>query len=185
METNQWRNLPAIVLIVVLVVSAAGGAGTPNSVVSSVVGSAGAPASGSGIVVNGTAGQSTATGMATGNNIVLHAGFWAPQWESVSGVEVPDLEIFFTELQGNYPNPFNPQTRIEFTLADQCRVNLEVFDLKGRLVRTLVDETRASGCHHAIWDGTDLSGRRAASGTYFFRLQAGDYKSVMKMTMVK
>jgi hypothetical protein len=85
-------------------------------------------------------------------------------------------------LRQNYPNPFNPETVIEFTLrgADASRgrvpVTLRVYDVAGRLVRTLVDEERSAGVLHAVsWDGRDHAARRVASGVYFYRLNAGEY----------
>lgn len=180
----RW-NAGISILVGILIAGVAGGAWYPNSVVRSVVGNAGAPATGSGLMSNGTAAQSTPIGTAAGGGIVLHAGFWGYRGQTVSGVEIPDVPVLHTELQGNFPNPFNPQTRIEFTLAETVQVSLEVFDPKGHLVCTLVDEQLAAGPHHANWDGTDLQGRRAASGLYFFRLRAGEYESVMKMTLVK
>ncbi len=73
-------------------------------------------------------------------------------------------------LDPNYPNPFNPQTTISFSLAQAGHVNLSVFDLQGHLVRTLVDESRAEGRQSVVWDGAADDGRRAASGTYVYRL---------------
>jgi hypothetical protein len=185
MRRHLWWTAPVTILALVVITSAGGGVRTPNTVVKSVVGAAGAPAAGSGIVANGTAAQAAPIGVATGNGIVLHAGFWGPRWSTMTGVEPPDGEVLRTGLQANYPNPFNPQTRVEFTLADRSQVRLEVFDAQGRLVRALVDEALPAGRHQAIWDGTDLGGRRMASGLYFYRLRAGDYESVKKMTLVK
>ncbi len=185
MRRNLWWIAPAVVVALVLFTSAAGGVRTPNTVVKSVVGIAGARAAGSGIVANGTAGQSSPVGVASGGGVVLHGGFWGPRWSALTDVAPPDAEVLQTGLQAAYPNPFNPQTRVGFTLASTCQVRLDIFDAKGQLVRTLVDETRTAGRHQEIWDGTDLGGRRVASGLYFYRLRAGDYESVKKMTLVK
>lgn len=175
----------AAVLAAGLIASVAGGVGAPAAVVRSVIAAGGAPATGPGMAVNGTVGQSTPVGMAAGGGLVVRGGFWHAPAASASGLEIPETPVLHTDLLGNYPNPFNPQTRIDFELADPCRVSLEVYDAKGRLVRTLVDEARPAGRHHANWDGTDPGGRRVASGMYFFRLHAGDYESVMKMTLIK
>jgi hypothetical protein len=185
MRRKSWFIAPAGVLVMVLITSALGGVRTPNTVVSSVVGCAGAPAAGGGFATNGTAAQAAPIGVASGGGVVLHAGFWGPRWSTLTDVEIPEAEVLRTSLQANFPNPFNPQTRIEFTLAAPCPVRLDVFDAKGQLVRTLVDETRPAGRHGETWDGTDLAGRRMASGLYFYRLRAGDYESVKKMTIVK
>ena len=75
-------------------------------------------------------------------------------------------------LSQNYPNPFNPVTRTEFSLASSSRVTLRVYDVSGKLVRTLVDEVMGAGAHSAVWDGNDDAGRAAASGVYVTRLTA-------------
>jgi len=79
-----------------------------------------------------------------------------------------------TTLDRAYPNPFNPSTTIRFTLAQDGPTSLEVFDLNGRLVRTLVRDNLAAGRHDAVWTGLDQAGRSVASGTYFYRLTAAD-----------
>lgn len=160
-------------------------AAAPNTVVSSVVGCAGAPAAGSGFAAVGTAGQSSPAGIAAGGGLVLHAGFWGPRLTSATAVEPPASLLLPTALHANIPNPFNPQTRLAYTLAEPCRVRLVVFDARGQLVRTLVDAERPAGPHAETWHGTDDGGRRVASGLYFYRLRAGDYESVRKMTIVK
>jgi hypothetical protein len=78
-------------------------------------------------------------------------------------------------LSRNYPNPFNPGTRIEFQVPEQSQVRLSVFDILGRPVKTLVDGVfPASGGppYFALWDGTDEGGRKVASGVYFCRMKA-------------
>jgi hypothetical protein len=176
---------PAAILVMALITSALGIDRTPNTVVSAVAGCAGAPAAGSGFAANGTAGQAAPTGVASGGGVILYGGFWGPRTAATTGIATPDAGILRTELQANYPNPFNPQTAIAFTLAAPGRVRLDVFDARGQLVRALIDETRPSGRYQAIWDGTDVGGRRVASGLYLYRLRAGDYESVRKMTVVK
>ncbi|MFN0149199.1 MAG: FlgD immunoglobulin-like domain containing protein [bacterium] len=69
------------------------------------------------------------------------------------------------------PNPFNPSTRIEFTLDVPGRVELSVYDASGRLIRTLIDEPSDPGRYEISWDGQDDSGRALASGTYFYQLR--------------
>ena len=88
-------------------------------------------------------------------------------------------------LDQNVPNPFNPNTTIGFSLPRQTSVKLQIFDVRGRLVRTLVDETRGAGEHRVVWDGTDQSGRTAASGVYLYRMAADGQVMQNKMTLVK
>lgn len=88
-------------------------------------------------------------------------------------------------LEQNYPNPFNPTTNVEFGLPKAEWVNLIIYDMLGRRVRTLVDENRASGRHVIQWDGRDQGGRRVASGAYLYRLEAGGRSLVRKMLLLK
>ena len=89
-------------------------------------------------------------------------------------------------LHAPAPNPFNPQTTIAFELPEQGAVTLRVFDLHGRLVRVLVDgEVYTLGRHEAVWNGRDDAGRQAASGTYFYRLEAGGYSETKRMVLIK
>jgi hypothetical protein len=104
--------------------------------------------------------------------------------DKVSGVETsraPSLLV----LHGATPNPFNPTTTIRFDLPAAGRVHLAVFDLAGRLVRTLVDGDRPAGADGVMWDGCDASGRGLASGTYFARLEAGGERAVTRMSLVR
>ncbi|MBD3221422.1 T9SS type A sorting domain-containing protein, partial [bacterium] len=88
-------------------------------------------------------------------------------------------------LGQNFPNPFNPATSIAFSLPRNQRVTLTIYDLQGRLVRTLVDDVRAAGEHTVAWTGTTDAGQRAASGTYMYRLVTGDRVLNRTMTLVK
>ena len=88
-------------------------------------------------------------------------------------------------LHANYPNPFNPSTTIRFDLAAPTEVRLDVYDVYGRQVSTLVDERRPAGTHTATWDGRSQSGDRAASGVYFYRLTAEDRTESRAMHLLK
>ena len=89
-------------------------------------------------------------------------------------------------LHQNFPNPFNPSTRIAFYLPTRQRVRLDIYDLSGRLINRLIgDVVLERGRHEAVWRGCDRSGRRAASGTYFYRLQAGSDLLTRRMVLLK
>lgn len=88
-------------------------------------------------------------------------------------------------LDQNFPNPFNPATTIAFDLARAEHVSLSVFDMQGRLVRTLVNEARAAGSYNVVWDGAGDDGRRAASGTYVYRLESDSQIQSRTMVLVK
>lgn len=90
-----------------------------------------------------------------------------------------------TTLWNAHPNPFNPQTTIDFSLAASGAVSIAIYDVKGALVRTLVDETMTAGDHSARWNGVDEQGRTVASGIYFVRMVAGSYSQVRKIVMLK
>lgn len=90
------------------------------------------------------------------------------------------------KLGRNYPNPFNPMTNIEFSIPKSEAVTLAVFDVHGRLVKTLVaNETMAQGSFKAQWDGSNDAGTRVASGIYFARLTAGSFSAVQKMNLLR
>jgi predicted outer membrane repeat protein len=95
------------------------------------------------------------------------------------------LPIRVTRVNEIYPNPFNPQTTIKYDLARQGRVSVAVFDLAGRLVHQLLDESVAPGHHEVTWRGRDSRGRTAAAGVYFVRLKTADTTDTRRMTLVK
>jgi murein DD-endopeptidase MepM/ murein hydrolase activator NlpD len=90
-----------------------------------------------------------------------------------------------TALEGNFPNPFNPSTTIEYVLAEPSAVMLAVFDTRGALVAVVDEGARASGRHTAEWDGRDARGNRVGSGVYFYRLRAGKSVLTRKMVLLK
>jgi len=87
-------------------------------------------------------------------------------------------------LLPNHPNPFNPRTTIAFVLDRPGEVSLEVFDQRGRLVRTLLAGTLAAGYHAVNWDGRDAAGRSAAAELYLYRLVADGRSRVRKMLLL-
>jgi tripartite motif-containing protein 71 len=98
---------------------------------------------------------------------------------------VPDAASAALRLHQNEPNPFNPQTVIRFDLPRAGRVQLRVHDLRGRLVRTLVDGDAPGGSQQATWDGRDDRGRGLASGIYVARLTTADGGQSVRMTLVQ
>jgi len=89
------------------------------------------------------------------------------------------------ELSQNYPNPFNPSTRIEFALPVAGHVAMDVYDILGRKVLTLVDEYREAGRYTVEWDAVDNSGRRVSTGVYFYRIKSGGFEKSQKMLLLK
>ena len=94
-----------------------------------------------------------------------------------------------TRLLAAHPNPFNPTTSISFVVGGETHqpapVRLGIYDLAGRLIRELVREPLAPGPHQVRWLGVDDAGRRAASGTYFLRLEQGEFVVQQKLTLLK
>ncbi|MBN1480665.1 T9SS type A sorting domain-containing protein [candidate division KSB1 bacterium] len=85
----------------------------------------------------------------------------------------------------NYPNPFNPATTIVYRVQDRDRVRLQIFDLSGRIVNTLVDDDQEPGEYTIVWNGVDVDGIRTASGLYFCKLVVGDISVTKKMILAQ
>ncbi len=88
-------------------------------------------------------------------------------------------------LAQNMPNPFNPSTAINYTITQKAHVRLDIYNMLGRRVRTLVDEAQSAGTHSVEFDGRSDSGNMLASGIYLYRLNAGDQNAVKKMILLK
>jgi hypothetical protein len=96
----------------------------------------------------------------------------------------PSLPNDFKLLQ-NRPNPFNPETQIAYTIPEGCDASIEIYDLLGRRVRTLVDSYQSPGNYSVTWNGCDEAGRKVSSGVYFYKLRAGDFTQTRKMSLMK
>jgi flagellar hook assembly protein FlgD len=83
-------------------------------------------------------------------------------------------------LKQNYPNPFNPSTNIEYSILVKGLVKLQIFDILGRSIATLVNTTQEAGVYHATWDG-----KTAASGVYFYKLESGSFSKTERMLLLK
>jgi hypothetical protein len=90
-----------------------------------------------------------------------------------------------TALLGGVPNPFNPMTEVRFELATAGRARLAVYDLRGRLVKTLHDGALPAGPHAVRWDGTDAAGHAASSGAYLCRLESGEVAQMSKLLLAR
>jgi hypothetical protein len=103
-----------------------------------------------------------------------------------STTAVDDLQVGKSILLGNVPNPFNPQTTISFELAHEGAAHLAVFDVSGRLVRTLLaGEIRTAGRHDQLWNGLDDSGKSVATGVYFYHLKVDGFEQTRRMALIK
>ena len=88
-------------------------------------------------------------------------------------------------LHQNYPNPFNPITTIQYDIPYQTDIRLIIFDILGRQVVQLVDQTLDAGYHSTIWNGQDSFGLPVSAGVYFFQLQSNDFIKTQKMILLK
>ena len=88
-------------------------------------------------------------------------------------------------LQQNYPNPFNPSTSIPYSIEHIGQVELHIYDLLGRKIRTLLRGSQSAGEHSAVWDGKDDFGKQVASGHYLYQLKAGELLSTRRMILLK
>jgi len=89
-------------------------------------------------------------------------------------------------LHDNFPNPFNPETQIRFSLGSRENVKLVIYDIMGRQVRTLINgDSFNSGFHVMNWNGRDNVGEKVSTGMYIYRIKAGDFIADKKMLLVK
>jgi len=116
-----------------------------------------------------------------GEVICISGGEAASSSPEISIPEHTDI----AQLIGNYPNPFNPNTKISFDLVEDAEVRLQIYNTKGQLVRTLIRSTLEAGYHSAIWNGTDDKNKAVASGLYFYKMQTGSYTSTGKCLLLK
>ena len=88
-------------------------------------------------------------------------------------------------LHDNYPNPFNPETTISFLVPQPAPVKIDIYNVMGQQIATLLNSTVETGYHEATWNGTDRSGKRVADGVYFYRMEADGYVQSRKMLLLK
>ncbi len=101
--------------------------------------------------------------------------------------EMPDAEAVTlkTAMNAPYPNPFNPNTKLMFTLAESQKVELDIYDLRGQLIKRLANGVYSAGEHLLIWEGRTDQGREVGSGVYLARLTAGEYVRTHRLMLVK
>jgi hypothetical protein len=109
-------------------------------------------------------------------------------WHSAVAVTVPENSSAIPSgfvLHHAYPNPFNPETTLRFELSESARVSIQVFDLCGKPVNILTDDTYQPGAYKIIWNGRDARNRLAATGIYFLRISCGDFSRVEKVVFLR
>ena len=111
-------------------------------------------------------------------------------WESeFTGSDIPHAPLSFG-LQQNFPNPFNPDTKIQFSIPMECKVELIIYNIKGQKVKQLVSDQLAVGQHSIVWNGKDENGKQSSSGIYFYRVKANvngktRFEKTRKMMLLK
>ena len=90
-----------------------------------------------------------------------------------------------TQLYPGYPNPFNPETTIKFSLANPGWVNVSIYDIKGALIKVLINETEDAGVYNVVWDGRTDHNVQVSSGLYFVKMQTVHGTYVKKITLCK
>jgi hypothetical protein len=137
------------------------------------------------VFTGGTSFVYTDNTVAPGETYRYQIGVRDADGEVFSPIAQVSLAGVSVALGQNSPNPFNPSTTISFTLPAREQVTVSIYDANGRLVRTLLDESRDYGTHNVTWDGRDDAGTTVGSGVYFYRLSAGKYSESKKMVMLK
>lgn len=117
--------------------------------------------------------------------MLLISGNWWSYNSNTTALPVSPTIPSKTELIGNYPNPFNPTTNIGFRIAGFGFVELEIYDVTGRMVKTLVNENLAAGSYTVQWNATNNAGQKVGSGLYFYKIQAGELTQVRRMMLIK
>jgi histidinol-phosphate aminotransferase len=152
----------------------------------------------------GTSAGTVASQLAT-RGINVRTGWGMPQHLRVSTGTMEEMQSFIdalteilgitgvdatpvppvTALDGNYPNPFNRATQLSYSIAQRDRALLQVFDIRGRLIKTVVDEVKTPGRYNLDWNGRDQKDAPVSSGSYFFRLTVGDFSQTRRMILVR
>ena len=120
----------------------------------------------------------------TGSGANIHV--YDINYDEVSISDVQNV-ILKTQLMGNFPNPFNPYTSIKFQVSDiePQHVRIDVFNIRGQIVKTLIDDYKDIGTHTVEWDGVDKHGNRVSSGVYLYRLETSTGSEVRRMLLMK
>jgi len=173
----------------------ADGAGDVEDVVVEVGGETTNPAADGTYSLELQPGTYDVTATLTGYDTEVIVGVIVTEGNTTTGVDftlvtdVDETVIAATKLNGNYPNPFNPVTTIGYSIKETGNVTLEVYNLRGQLVKRLVNEVKQTGDYTVNWNGTDNSNKSVSSGVYFYKMVSegniGRYTSTKKMILMK
>lgn len=175
-------KLRTLVFAGLAVAAFAGEANAQYAISKSVIGAGGGPMTGGGIYMNGTVGQTLIGIISGGNNFTIKQGFWYVAEPEATRQDVKRQgEATGFALAQNYPNPFNPSTTIEFSIPERTKVTLRVMNLLGEEVSRVIDgQYYEQGTYRADFIAEDIP-----SGTYVYRLEAGNHVMSKKMVLMK
>jgi hypothetical protein len=139
--------------------------------------------SGGSYSIQATVAEAGVVGSSAGGSFQLVEGFWIP-FPGILPVEIPDRPTPRVHaLQAAYPNPFRGRTSIPYAVAEATEVDMVLYDVAGRRVRTLIEESHAPGWFLATWDGRDDGGRTLGSGVYYLSVRIGDLAENRKLLL--
>jgi hypothetical protein len=118
-------------------------------------------------------------------NLDLTNKYFGPLSVIIDDQEEDTPLIFITSLGKNYPNPFNPNTIIEYSIREETEAVLRIYNVRGQIVKTLFSGVREAGNYREKWNSIDSQGREVASGVYLYRLTTDHYDRINKMLLVK
>lgn len=104
---------------------------------------------------------------------------------NLTSISQNTLQIKEFKLYQNYPNPFNPETVLRYDLPQREVVVLEIYDISGRKIRTLVNKSMEAGSHQVVWNSSDEFGNQVSTGMYFYRIKAGSFQDIKKMVLLR
>ncbi len=104
---------------------------------------------------------------------------------SKSRLVEPIVKIDDYKLNQNYPNPFNPETTISFNVPQTTKLNLNIYNINGQMVRTLANGTYDAGEYNIVWDGNDNNGNSVSTGMYFYKLESEEFNEMKQMLLMK
>ena len=126
----------------------------------------------------------------------LHAVAIIQDWDSLEILQAAQVNLISTgvndpvipseiSLHQNYPNPFNPTTTINYSLKENSKVSLNIYNIKGQKVKQLINDQVSAGQHTIIWNGLDDEGKSVNSSVYFYKLKADNFEQTRKMILMK
>ena len=135
---------------------------------------------------SGCDGDDTRMVLSDSNAEALESNFIGSTWTVGSNTLDNDApEIYSYSLSSNYPNPFNPSTTIDYSIANAGEVSIAVYDMMGRYVRTLVSDFATPGSYTIVWDAKNDEGLSVSAGMYIYKMASGDFVQVNKMLLIK